>query len=111
MEIVKNIENARSKRRPKPSKKVLENLKDQKKEKDQKNPKDKKKESPKATRQSPRIKCWSILWFLSVIETIDNRLTIMVFITCSTNWCILWSLTLVETIRDRFLYVLVLYKR
>ena len=56
MEIVKNIENARSKRQPKPSKKVLENLKDQKKEKDQKNPKDKKKESPKATRQTPRIR-------------------------------------------------------
>uniref|UniRef100_A0A0A0LZ92 Uncharacterized protein n=1 Tax=Cucumis sativus TaxID=3659 RepID=A0A0A0LZ92_CUCSA len=56
MEIVKNIENARSKRRPKPSKKVLENLKDQKKEKDQKNPKYKKKESLEATRQSLRKK-------------------------------------------------------
>ncbi|KAA0037325.1 hypothetical protein E5676_scaffold610G00170 [Cucumis melo var. makuwa] len=57
MEIAKNIENARPKRQPKPSKKVLENVKEQKKEKDhQKNARGKKNDSPKPTRHSPIIK-------------------------------------------------------
>ncbi|KAA0066789.1 hypothetical protein E5676_scaffold384G001240 [Cucumis melo var. makuwa] len=50
MEIAKNIENARSKRQPKPSKKVLENVKEQK------NARGKKKDSPKPARHSPRTK-------------------------------------------------------
>uniref|UniRef100_A0A9I9E5W0 Uncharacterized protein n=1 Tax=Cucumis melo TaxID=3656 RepID=A0A9I9E5W0_CUCME len=56
MEISKNIENARPKGQLKPSKKVLENVKEQKKEKDQKNARGKKNDSPKPTRHSPRIK-------------------------------------------------------
>ena len=50
MEITKNIEDARPKRQPKLSKKVLENVKEQK------NARGKKNDSPKPTRHSPRIK-------------------------------------------------------
>ncbi|KAA0067348.1 ubiquitin-like-specific protease ESD4 isoform X2 [Cucumis melo var. makuwa] len=50
MEIATNIEKARPKRQPKPSKKVLENVKEQK------NVRGKKNDSPKPTRHSPRIK-------------------------------------------------------
>lgn len=47
MEITKNIEIVSSRRQPKPSKKMLENVKDQN------NAKDKKNDSPKPTRHSP----------------------------------------------------------
>ena len=50
MEIATNIEKARPKRQPKPSKKVLENVKEQT------NARGKKNDSPKPTRHSPRIK-------------------------------------------------------
>ena len=56
MEIAKNIENARSKRQPKPSKEVLKNVEEQKKEKDQKNARGKKNDPLKLRRHSPRIK-------------------------------------------------------
>ncbi|TYK09512.1 hypothetical protein E5676_scaffold994G00040 [Cucumis melo var. makuwa] len=50
MEIATNIENASPNRQPKPSKKVLENVKEQKNERGKKN------DTPKPTRHSPRIK-------------------------------------------------------
>ena len=50
MEIARNFEKTRPKRQPKSSKKVLENVKEQK------NVRGKKNDSPKPTRHSPRIK-------------------------------------------------------